>query len=116
MTDAFDPRNEYDRLTKISDAAFAAGSFDVTYHVLMAALHCAADADDPERMRRVAVTCRECLRAIDSRHHQHRLSSEGSASRGTVNVFQSGAGTAEAMAQHAELDARLHAGQDKNPT
>jgi hypothetical protein len=54
-------REAYDHLVKINRDTFSVGEFNVTYHALMAAMHCAGTLRDIEGLSEVERLAREEL-------------------------------------------------------
>ncbi len=109
MTATFDVKVEYEHCLDMSATAFAAGYFEVAYHLLMAALHCAQDARDAAGLAEVGRKARTCLAEIDSRFPSHSLSSRTAEAHGHRSVFEMGAVTADSMLQRLDLEDRLAA-------
>lgn len=103
----FDLAKVYPRLMAQSAAAFAAGRYETAYHLLMAALHCAADAGDAERLAEVARACREQQKALDGGAPNHRLSSRTARQNGHAPILEMGATTAEAAAKRLKSERLL---------
>jgi len=102
VASAFDLGQGYGQFLAASEAAFAAGHYEVAYHALMAALHCAEQAADTDRLEEVAQVARRHQQALDAQSPSHRLSSQSSAQRGHRSVFEAGAVTAESARKRLE--------------
>jgi hypothetical protein len=76
-----------DQLLRIGQQAFEAGHYEVAYHSLMAALHCASDDADEARVRRVELAANEQQAWIDRYVPSHRLSSYSAKSRGHLGPY-----------------------------
>ncbi len=87
----------YDRLLSLNGEAFAAAQFEVAYHILEAALHCAEGLGDEKRLSAVQRLAEEQGAWIDAHAPQHRLSSRSAQARGNPSVFHSCARIAAAM-------------------
>jgi hypothetical protein len=103
----YDTKSTYSQLLTVSSAAAAAGEYEVSYHALMAALHCAESADNAGRLVEVARLAREQLDTIDAGAPGHRLSSRTAAAHGHRSVFEMGAVTAEAAQKRVQSQVRL---------
>jgi hypothetical protein len=97
----------YEVLLGVNAGAFAAGHYEVAYHALEGALHCANGLKDQRRVGEVARLAAEQGNWIDAHTPGHRVSSASAAKRGTQPVFRSCAQTAAAML------ALLHAQQSQ---
>ena len=78
----------YDYLLELNRSAFAAGEYDVAYHIMMAALHCGEslqDASTVERIERLAI---EQLELIDAKAPTYEHSSASAAQRGNVSIYR----------------------------
>ena len=84
----------YRDLIRLNRQCFEAGEFDVAYHCLMAALHCAQELKDIPYLREVEKTANEQLKYIDAHHPEYDHSSVGAANRNHVSIFQT-------LARHA---------------
>jgi hypothetical protein len=104
MSDPFTVHAAYVQALEWNRAAFSAGHFEVAYHFLMAALHCAEDARDTAGLVEVGRLCGEQLRLIDANAPGQRFSSQSAQSRGHPSVFDMGITMADAAAQR--LDAQ----------
>ena len=78
-----------DRLLNINREAFAAGEYEVAYHVLMAALHLVDHARDREGLERVAQAAREEGAAVEALQPPHHLARSQAQLRGQIAVFDS---------------------------
>jgi hypothetical protein len=76
-----------DSLLRIGQEAFAAGHFEVAYHALMAALHCATDEGDATRVRRVGALAEEQRDWIDLHASGHRMSTSSARLRGHSGAY-----------------------------
>lgn len=72
----------YSRLMQLNQETFAGEQYDVAYHVLMAALHCAEALDDVQDLREVKLRANEQLRWIDAHHPEYHHSTRAAAERG----------------------------------
>ncbi len=95
MTHAFDAAADYALHLELATSARAAGRFEVAYHSLMAALHCAYDSRDLRGLAEVGRLCRLWGGDVDALVPAHRLSRHAAAAR--RNVFESGGIVADSM-------------------
>ena len=107
MPSSFDVDSVYTQLLAVSDTAAAAGEYEVSYHALMAALHCAESGDDAGRLADIARIARERLRSVDAGAPDHRLSSRTAAAHGHRSVYEMGAATAESAVKRVQSRVRL---------
>jgi hypothetical protein len=112
-------RQAYDQLLELARNMSAAGHYEVTYHILMAALHCAEDAGDAARLHEVAQLCRQHRKTIDAIQPPHRLSTHSAHAR--QSIFEAGAIMAVAEikrleSQHLLSDLRARMGRVNTPT
>ena len=106
-----------DQLMRINAASYAEGRFEVAYHVLGAALHCAEELKDLEMAVTVRQRAERQQAELDRTEPPHPLTTVGAARRGTHPLFASLERTAHAagarikaqLAQdHAEAVRRRH--------
>ncbi len=71
----------YNRLISINKEAFDAGLFDVAYHVLAAALHCAKNIETGSPLEDIAQIAALQLKAIDQFHPEYVHSSKSTLNR-----------------------------------
>jgi hypothetical protein len=83
-----DLRKFYQDIIRLNREAFDGGEFDVSYHLLMAALHCSQDLADIQRLEEVGKLAKEQLTWIDAHAPEYDHSTEASAKRGHPNIFQ----------------------------
>jgi len=95
----------YDELVGLNGELFAAEQFEAAYHALMAALHCAEDSSNVERLTAVADIARQQGGAIDANAPTHRLSTQRS--HGTQSIYAMAAATAEAVIKRLENQQRM---------
>jgi hypothetical protein len=105
MTATTDLDLAYTQLLDLSGRMADAGEYEVAYHALMAALHCAESAGNAGRLAEVARVCRGYKLTVDALVPPHRLATRQS-SHGR-SVFEMGAATAEVTAQRLENRERL---------
>lgn len=77
----------YGPLLAINRQAFALSHFEVAYHALAGALHCAVDEGDRERMRDVQAIAGRQRDWIDQFQPEHRLSTSSAKARGQNSMF-----------------------------
>jgi len=94
-----------DQLLRINGTSYAAGHFQVAYHVLSAALHCAEDLLDPELAATVRERAERQQTELDRTEPPHPLSTAGASRRGTHPLFTSLSRTAHAA--YARIKAQL---------
>ncbi len=94
-----------DQLLRINGTSYAAGHFQVAYHVLSAALHCAEDLLDLELAAFVQERAERQQAELDRTEPPHPLSTVGASRRGTHPLFTSLSRTAHAA--HARIKAQL---------
>jgi hypothetical protein len=97
-----EPQQWYDALLAIDREALTGGHYEIAYHVLAAALHCAEAARDVEYAESVAALAEEHRRRVDAEQPPHRLGGAAAATRGHHGLFELLAG------QAAAVIARLH--------
>lgn len=94
-----------DQLLLINLASYDAGRFEVAYHVLGAALHCAEELVDLELAVTVQRRAEQQQGELDQAEPPHPLSTEGAARRGTHPLFTTLGRTAHAAS--ARIKAQL---------
>ncbi len=77
----------YDELMSVHHRAFAGARYNVAYHALAAALHCAEDACDLERVTEVEHLASEQLVWIDLHAPAYEHSSQNASSRGHASIY-----------------------------
>jgi hypothetical protein len=87
-----------------SARAFAGRHFEVAYHVLAAALHCAHEVQDGELVWAVQKRAEEQGRWIDTNAPDHRLSSRSARARSGNSIFASLTGEAKVMLLGLKVD------------
>jgi hypothetical protein len=96
------PEQWYEALLAIERGALAAGQYEIPYHALAAALHCAEAARDLAGAERVAALAEEHRRRIDAEEPPHRFGSRAAAQRGHPGVFEQLVGQAPALLARLE--------------
>lgn len=92
----------YAEALALNESAFAGGHYEVAYHLLMTALHCAEELGDADRLAAVSALARGQQADLDRAAPAHRLAS-GSA-HGPRGVFEMAAVTAGGARQRVESD------------
>jgi len=85
-----------DQLLRINAATYEAGRYEVAYHVLAAALHCAEELADVELATAVQQRAERQQADLDDVSPAHQLSTKGATGRGTSPLFTSLGRTAHA--------------------
>jgi hypothetical protein len=99
-----------DQLLRINGASYADGRFEVAYHVLSAALHCAEELVDLEMAVTVQRRAEQQQAELDRAEPPHLLSTVGAARRGTHPLFTSLGRTAHSAAARIKAQvAQAHA-------
>src|SRR3712207_5973483 len=81
--------DRYEALMVMSEQAFADRQYEVAYHTLSAAMHCAEALGDERRLRTVEQTARMQRDWINSYDPAHRLSRQSAAARGGRSIYDS---------------------------
>jgi hypothetical protein len=84
----------------------AVGHFEVAYHSLMAAVHCAEDAEDRARLAEVAAELRRIKGVVDAIRPPHKLSTQ--AAHTGRSIFEMGTFSSEAAIQRLENQERMN--------
>jgi hypothetical protein len=87
-----------EQLLRINTDTYQAGLYEVAYHVLAAALHCADELADPELVTAVQELAERQQAELDQGVPAHPLSTTGATGRGTNPLFTSLGRTAHAAA------------------
>jgi hypothetical protein len=87
----------YDVLLAIDREALAESQYELAYHALAGALHCAEAARDEERVAHVAALVEEHRRRVDAEEPPHPISSAAAAARGHRSLFETLAGQAASL-------------------
>ena len=99
----------YERLVTLNRQAFEGSHYDVAYHALMAALHCAQEARDADRLAAVEVTATEQLAWIDAQASAYRHSTASADARHHhVSIFTT-------LARQARARQRMVRGEPVEP-
>ncbi|HKA34292.1 MAG TPA: hypothetical protein VKH64_13810 [Candidatus Binatia bacterium] len=81
-------RDFYRDLIRINRESFQGEEFDIAYHTLMSALHCAQQLKDIPYLREVERVANEQLKYIDAHHPEYEHSTVSASNRNHVSVFQ----------------------------
>ena len=81
------PEEMYEKLIDVNREAFAGAYYNTAYHALAAALHCAFDLGDPQRLATIESTAKAQLRFIDDYVPAYEHSTRASQARGHSNIF-----------------------------
>jgi hypothetical protein len=79
----------YDQLMDINKEAFAQGRYEVAYHALAAALHCAILLEEQTLLTALEHRAREQSDWIDASASDHPLSSQSASLHGNRSVYTS---------------------------
>jgi hypothetical protein len=86
----------YEHLLQLHDDTFEAERYELSYHVLAAALHAAEELNSVELLKSVQGVAAKRQAVIDQLRPQHRISSEAAKGRGNFALFTSLANIAAA--------------------
>jgi len=81
-------RDMYRDLMRMNRQSFEGGKFDIAYHTLTSALHCAQELQDTRSLREIERTANEQLAYIDAHHPEYEHSSPAAATRRHASIFQ----------------------------
>ena len=76
-----------DAILELSRQAGAAGEFETSYHLLMAAVHLADHQGDMAGLQTIAALVKQQTEALEAVSPPHRLSRAHAADRGHVGLF-----------------------------
>jgi hypothetical protein len=93
-----DARLLVDQLLRINAGTYEAGRYQVAYHILAAALHCAEELSDLELAMTVQRRAERQQAELDGAAPAHQLSTAAATGRGTSALFTSLGRTAHAAA------------------
>jgi hypothetical protein len=110
---AFPTADVYAQALALNGSAFADGHYEVAFHLLMTALHCAEDLGDADRLAEVSGVAGAQQRDLDRAAPAHRLASRSA--HGPRGVFDMAAVTAGGARQRVESD-RWIAAHRSRPT
>lgn len=77
----------YEQLMAISRNMLQSRHYEVAFHALQAALHCAEDLHDEQRLVAVQQEAQSQIDTIDSTDPQHRMSTQESLQRGGQSLY-----------------------------
>jgi hypothetical protein len=89
-----------DRLLDINAEALAFGQFNVPYHALAAAVHCAKDAQDEARLLELSRRARNQIQEIDRRSPGYEHSTVSAGARDHDSIW-------EHLERQAEIEAKI---------
>ena len=107
-----------DALVRLGEQAFAAGRYEVAYHALMGALHCASEEANPSRVHQVEVIADEQRTWIDGHAPGHRMSSQSAKSRGHAGPYRNlvrQAAATHRLIQHRQTGWQFGASSSADP-
>jgi hypothetical protein len=81
-------REFYRDLMRMNRECFEGGEFDIAYHTLMSALHCAQQLKDISYLREIERLANEQVKYIDVHHPEYEHSTVSASNRNHVSVFQ----------------------------
>lgn len=99
-------RDFYQSLMRINKETFAGQEFDIAFHALMTALHCAQTLRDIQYLVKVERVANEQLAWIDSHHPEYEHSTQSASVRNHVSIYQSLAHQARARVTIIQKAAR----------
>ena len=108
-------RDLYRRLTAINQEAFTAREYDVAYHALMAALHCAQTLKDAHGLGDIERTAQEQLAWIDSHAPDYEHSTSSAHKRGHLSIYHTLARQAGTRVRIIQAEAKLHSTGSAEP-
>jgi hypothetical protein len=94
----------FEQLLTLNTQSFAARHFEVAYHLLASAMHCARDLKDRTRLGVVKQAALDQGRWIDGNAQQHPLSSLRARARGNEGIYLELARTADSMVLQVQVD------------
>jgi len=77
----------YEQLLAISQRALASQHYEAAFHALSAALHCAEELKDEQRLSMVKQEAEHQKNFIDTHSPHHRMSTQTAAQRNGVNLY-----------------------------
>jgi hypothetical protein len=97
-------RNLYQQFMEQNAQAFVGRHFEVAYHALAAALHCAHEVQDGKLISAVQKKAEDQGRWLDANAPDHRLSSRSARTRSGNSIFASLTGEAKVMLLGLKVD------------
>jgi len=114
-----DPADKlYQRLMQIQEEAFKTGRFEVSYHILAAALHAAEELNSVPLLEEIGALANSRQAEIDARDPTHTISTASAQGRGNWALFASLSVTANAARTRIAADAavgRMHDRAEQAP-
>jgi hypothetical protein len=77
----------YRQLIDINQKMMQSGHYEVAFHALEAALHCAEDLEDEQRLTAIQQAAEQQRDLIDAEAPEHRMSSQTALKRGGQNLY-----------------------------
>ena len=109
-----DPADKlYDRLMQMQQQAFEAGRFQVSYHLLAAAVHAAEELKRAELLDQLAELANSRQEDLDRREPMHAISTASAQGRGNSALFATLATTAKATRARIAADAAFGRVRDR---
>jgi hypothetical protein len=78
----------YQRLMSINQEAFTLDQYDIAYHTLMAALHCAQTLKDIAGLVEVEHVAYKQLESIDAHHPEYEHSTQSASKHGHPGIYK----------------------------
>lgn len=88
MTFNNDLADSYEQLTAVSQKMLHSGHYEVAFHALQAALHCAEDLKDEQRLVTIEQEAKMQRDHIDAKAPEHRMSTQAGVDRGGINLYE----------------------------
>ena len=108
-----DAASIYESCLAIGRQAIDAGLFEVAFHSLSAALHCAERLDDLARTKTIETIADETQQRIDREFPGHRIGSKAAGDRGHTPLFKTLGIHADALAARIRGADAVGAGADR---
>jgi hypothetical protein len=102
----------YRHLLDLHEEAFRASRFELSYHLLAAALHAAEDRDSVELLTEVGTLAEQCQQKVDALRPDHRLSSASARKRGNPAQYAALVSIAAAVRGRISADRALRRSQE----
>jgi hypothetical protein len=100
----------YDVLLAMDRETLADAQYELAYHALAGALHCAEAAGDAERVEHIRALAEEHRWRVDAEEPPHRILSAAAALRGYQSLFETLAGQSAAVLARLRGAAALELG------
>ena len=78
----------YQQLMSISQEALVSGNYETAYHALCAAMHCASNFGNEQRLRLVEQVAKEQRDWIDTNAPKHRMSTQSAHQRQGISMYE----------------------------